>query len=194
MFLYVCCLFLLSTSVYGSIHRSTYADQEKSPIASLTLQDYDFLKSGSGMALGGMAKAAELNGFPGPKHILEMKEQLELTSLQTKKIEDIFNRMNERSRKLGEAYLSLEAMLDQEFKKASINEEILANLVEKASELQGKLRLSHLQAHLESRPLLNEKQLKLYSKLRGYDEDPCKKVPEGHPKKMWLKHHGCQSD
>jgi hypothetical protein len=32
----------------------------------------------------------------------------------------------------------------------------------------------------------------LYNKLRGYSNDPCQNIPEGHNVEMWKKHNGCK--
>jgi hypothetical protein len=41
--------------------------------------------------------------------------------------------------------------------------------VAEIAELQGKLRATHLQAHLDMRRLLSPSQIKKYDELRGYD-------------------------
>jgi hypothetical protein len=37
----------------------------------------------------GMAKAAELNGYPGPRHVLDLSPELHLTDAQTKLVRGI---------------------------------------------------------------------------------------------------------
>ena len=60
-------------------HRSDYAGQQKRAIKSLSKTDVDDLTNGRGW---GLAKAAELNGVPGPVHLLEMKDEIGLTEQQ----------------------------------------------------------------------------------------------------------------
>ena len=50
-----------------------YAGQQARTIKSLSKEDIAALLNGKGM---GMAKAAELNGYPGPVHLLELVQQL----------------------------------------------------------------------------------------------------------------------
>src|SRR5687767_11125254 len=52
---------------------SPYVGQEDRAIKALDAKDVDGLLAGSGM---GYAKAAELNGYPGPMHVLELAEKL----------------------------------------------------------------------------------------------------------------------
>ncbi|MBL4876875.1 MAG: hypothetical protein JKY10_10340, partial [Cohaesibacteraceae bacterium] len=59
----------------GSQHGSHYAGEENRAIKSLSNADIAELKRGGGW---GLAKAAELNGVPGPSHLLKMKNQVGL--------------------------------------------------------------------------------------------------------------------
>lgn len=54
-------------------HKSKYVGQEKREIKSLSETDIEELRNGRGW---GLAKAAELNGLPGPAHLLEMKKAI----------------------------------------------------------------------------------------------------------------------
>jgi hypothetical protein len=60
---------------------SPYAGEEQRVIKSLSPEEIESLKAGAGM---GFAKLAELNGFPGPKHVLELAGRLELSPTQLK--------------------------------------------------------------------------------------------------------------
>ncbi len=69
---------LLPLSVYSAshdTHRSKYAGEENREIKSLSADDIDELRNGGGW---GLAKAAELNGVPGPAHLLEMKKEIDI--------------------------------------------------------------------------------------------------------------------
>ena len=52
---------------------SAYAGQQSREIKALSDQEVKDLQAGAGM---GMAKAAELNRYPGPMHALELADQL----------------------------------------------------------------------------------------------------------------------
>ena len=46
-----------------------YRTRKNRIIKSLSNEDIESLETGTGDAFGGMAKLAELNGYPGPRHI-----------------------------------------------------------------------------------------------------------------------------
>src|SRR5216684_672751 len=58
---------------------SPYAGQESRAIKALSEAEIDDLMNGRGM---GLAKAGELNGYPGPIHVLDMGAELGLTQEQ----------------------------------------------------------------------------------------------------------------
>jgi hypothetical protein len=67
-------------------------------IKSLSQQETADYLSGKGM---GFAKAAELNGYPGPGHVLELADRLALSPAQKAKTEEVFDKMQRRARELG---------------------------------------------------------------------------------------------
>ena len=54
-------------------HAAPYAGQQERRIKSLSASDIEQLQRGGGW---GLAKAAELNGMPGPIHLLELRAEL----------------------------------------------------------------------------------------------------------------------
>ena len=60
---------------------SPYAGQESRRIKSLSEQDIAELRAGRGW---GLAKAAELNGMPGPAHLLELRRLRKISVFDTK--------------------------------------------------------------------------------------------------------------
>ena len=68
-----------------------YAGQQARTIKALSDDDIAALRKGEGM---GMAKAAELNGYPGPVHVLTLATQLGLTESQQRDVTAIFARMS----------------------------------------------------------------------------------------------------
>ena len=75
-------------------HKSKYAGEEKREIKSLSATDIEELQNGKGW---GLAKAAELNGVPGPAHLLELREEIELSAEQIRVIEDIYMKMKQEA-------------------------------------------------------------------------------------------------
>ena len=68
----------------------------------------------------GMAKAAELNGEPGPKHVLDLAGQLGLTETQRRDVQAIFDRMSAVAKPLGGQLIAQGQALDQLFAKGEI--------------------------------------------------------------------------
>ena len=60
--------------------KSPYVSETSREIKALSAEDISGYLQGQGM---GFAKAAELNGFPGPKHVLDLSDELELSHLQS---------------------------------------------------------------------------------------------------------------
>ena len=151
-----------------------YAGQQARAIKSLSDDDIAALRNAEGM---GMAKAAELNGYPGPKHVLQLAVQLGLTEIQQRDVQAIFDRMSAAAKPLGGQLIAQEQALDQLFAKSEITPDRLAAATAAIAELQGRLRAVHLSAHLETRALLNADQIARYQQLRGYNASPA---PEHH--------------
>ena len=170
-------------------YKSKYTGQEKRDIKSLSNDDIKELRAGSGW---GMAKAAELNGLPGPKHILEMKKEIKLTAEQEKIVIALYREMNKEAIELGNKFIEYEKELNNRFAERNINEKVLEVLLVKISETYKSLRYAHLSAHLKTPGILSEDQIKKYNKLRGYSsDDPCVNIPQGHDPVMWRKHNNC---
>src|SRR5215469_17344529 len=144
-----------------------YAGQEARSIKALSDDDIAALRKGEGM---GMAKAAELNGYPGPVHVLALAAQLGLTEGQRHDVRTVFDRMSAAAKPLGGELIAQEQALDQLFAQGEITPDRLAATTAAIAELQGRLRLVHLSAHLETRALLNADQIARYEQLWGYGQ------------------------
>jgi Spy/CpxP family protein refolding chaperone len=134
-------------------------------IKALSKEDTASLLKGEGM---GMAKAAELNGYPGPAHVLAFARELRLSDEQRQQVQAIFDQMHTRAVALGTEIVEREQAMDQQFAKGEVTTGDVAAETAKIAALQGQLRSVHLEAHLETKPLLNPHQLMVYQKLRGY--------------------------
>ncbi len=172
------------------VYKSKYVGQEKRHIKSLSADDIDQLKNGKGW---GMAKAAELNGMPGPIHLIEMKEEIHLTENQIAQINDLFAIMKKEAIPQGLKLIELEGKLNKAFEERTIDDEKLNHLLDDISSVYKQLRYVHLSAHLKTPRILSSEQIKQYNSLRGYSSgDPCSNIPKGHDASMWKKHNGCE--
>src|SRR5215471_2658646 len=147
-----------------------YAGQQTRTIKALSDGDIAALRKGEGM---GMAKAAELNGYPGPVHVMALAAQLGLTETQQRDVKAIFDRMSAAAKPLGVELIAQEQALDQLFAKGEITPDRLTAATAAIADLQGRLRAVHLSAHLETRALLNADQIARYQQLRGYGASPA---------------------
>lgn len=144
---------------------SPYAGEENRAIKSLSPWDIAELKAGRGW---GLAKAAELNGVPGPAHLLELKSELGLSSAQIAQIERIYADMQGEARRLGPQLIELERKLNVQFSDGGIDETALRRLLERIGRARTALRFTHLQAHLRTPAILTAQQTARYKALRGY--------------------------
>ena len=158
----------ISSAAYAQAAQSPYAGEEKRGIKALSPDEIQAYQNGQGM---GFAKAAELNQYPGPKHVLELASELKLSGRQRGETEKIYQRMHEQATRLGELIIVRERQLDRLFAGKVIDSKKLQAAVADISRLQGKLRVVHLQAHLETRRLLTPDQIKKYDELRGYNSN-----------------------
>ena len=126
------------------------------------------------------AKAAELNHYPGPKHILQSADQLQLSEEQRRKTQAVFEEMSLKAVNLGKQLVQKEQLLDSRFADANISDVDLGQLVTDISILYGKIRGVHLQAHLAERALLTADQLTRYDALRGYQATGNHVQHDGH--------------
>ena len=156
---------------------SPYRGQEGREIKTLSLEEIRALQAGEGM---GLAKAAELNGYPGPKHVLELAEALELSEEQRARTREAFERMKENAVALGSAIVEKESALDRMFRERVIDPEKLEAAVGEIANLQGRLRLAHLEAHLELESVLTQDQISQYVALRGYHDPSQHHQPGKH--------------
>jgi Spy/CpxP family protein refolding chaperone len=155
----------MSGAMADSAPESSYVGQQYRDIKSLSADDVKRLLAGEGM---GLAKAAELNGYPGPVHVLELASQLSLTSSQLAETEELFRSMEGEAKALGRALVEEERALDQLFTSSRVTSELLATSLNRIGKLQVKLRGVHLEAHLEQRRILTPEQNAQYPELRGY--------------------------
>jgi Spy/CpxP family protein refolding chaperone len=160
---------ILTTSAAQSAdsQHSSYIGQEHREIKSLSDAEIADLLAGRGM---GLAKAAELNGYPGPKHVLELAPQLNLTPDQLAATKTLHHSMQTKASELGRRIVEQEHVLDTMFADKMISHESLSRALETIGELQTQLRRTHLETHLTQAKILTAEQSKHYSKLRGYSE------------------------
>ena len=142
-----------------------YAGQEKRSIKALSEQDIADYRSGRGMRT---SLAAELNHYPGPRHVIEHAQALGLSKEQQARTQQLHDRMARDAARLGEQIVNKEAELEALFNTAQATHDSVGALVREIGALQAEYRLAHLGAHLSMRQILSPQQVADYDKLRGY--------------------------
>jgi Spy/CpxP family protein refolding chaperone len=155
-----------------------YGGQQRREIKALSAEEQADLSAGRGM---GLARAAELNHYPGPAHVLEHEAELHLTPEQARSVRASFARMNAAARAVGAGLLGRERELDAMFRDGTITAPALAQRTAEIAALQGRLRAIHLGAHLEVRSVLTPEQVSTYDRVRGYAEGASTQHMHLHP-------------
>lgn len=189
LLLALCLLSPLATTAQHNHGAATpYAGMQSRPIKSLSDQDIAELRRGAGW---GLALPAELNGMPGPAHLLELKDKIPLSTEQVKRVQAMHDQMRQAAIPLGEQLIAAEAAIEAAFASGRVEEASLRRLLADAERARTELRFIHLSQHYQTVAVLQAQQIQKYNVLRGYAGDPCKHIPEGHNPEMYHKHMGC---
>ncbi|HMI95302.1 MAG TPA: Spy/CpxP family protein refolding chaperone [Micropepsaceae bacterium] len=154
---------LLATD--SAFAESPYQGMQSRTVKALSEQQVADLNAGRGM---GMALAAELNGYPGPSHVLELADKLQLKPDQVADVRSLFESMKRESIPLGAMLIEEERELDRQFASRAVTPESLRATTAAIARTQGELRETHLKYHLSTAALLDPEQMRRYARLRGY--------------------------
>jgi Spy/CpxP family protein refolding chaperone len=114
----------------------------------------------------GMAFAADQNGYPGPMHVLELKDRLKLTADQDAKMRELMHAMFAESRPKSARLLEAEAKLRRLFAERAADDAAVRTAVGEVERARSEVRLVHLLTHLRTRDLLTEDQRRIYHEAR----------------------------
>lgn len=114
----------------------------------------------------GMAFAADQNGYPGPRHVLELKDRLQLTPAQEARVTALQTAMFADARPKSARLLDAEARLRRLFAEGAADEARVRAAVAEIERARTEVRLVHLLTHLETRALLTEEQRRAYHEAR----------------------------
>jgi hypothetical protein len=156
----------ISPALAQEHEHSPYAGHEKSDIPSLSPKELSDLRAGAGM---GLARSAELNHYPGPKHVLELADSLGLSAEQESEVSAIREAMHERAVELGERIIEAERSFGLRFRHGYIDSAAVKEATANIGRLRGELRYVHLAAHVATRAVLDAPQIETYDRLRGYE-------------------------
>ena len=142
-----------------------YAGLETRAIKALSEEQIADLRAGRGM---GLALAAELNGYPGPRHVIELAKHLELTEAQHAEVQALFDAMQAETVPIGESLIEREVELERQFADRTVTPASLNALTQEIGGIQGALRAAHLRYHLATLAALTPQQVERYNEKRGY--------------------------
>jgi hypothetical protein len=158
---------VMTLTVGGSLAQTQqpYAGLQSRSIKALSDRELADLRAGRGM---GLALAAELNGYPGPVHVIELADALALKAEQRGRMQHLYVTMKAEAIALGERLIAQEADLDRHFATRAITPVILDAATTRIGQTQAELRATHLRYHLATVEVLTPDQVRRYSELRGY--------------------------
>jgi hypothetical protein len=125
----------------------------------------------------GLARPADINGYPGPLHVLEQADALGLSSDQRSAVQALYDQMRSEASAIGEEFLTQYGALGLAFRDGTITPEVLSERTGEMGRVEGALRATHLKYHLSTEAILTPGQIKAYMRLRGYTDDP---MPTNH--------------
>ena len=114
----------------------------------------------------GLAFAADQNGYPGPLHVLELKDRLKLTADQEAKAQALLHAMFVESKPKSARLLEAEAKLRRLFADRAADDAAVRAAVAEVERARSEVRLVHLLMHLKTRELLTEDQRRIYHEAR----------------------------
>ena len=148
-------------------------------VKALSSDEIADLRAGRGM---GLALAAELNGYPGPVHVLEHAGSLALSGEQRARVQTLYEAMRAEAISLGERLIGEETHLDRLFAERTVTADSLARATAGIGATQAALRQAHLKYHLATMDVLTPAQIERYGVLRGYADEAGGHQPGGRAK------------
>jgi hypothetical protein len=164
LFLAACAAAAVLAPVPPRAAETPYAGLQERPIKALSADQIADLRASRGM---GLALAAELNGWPGPLHALELAGPLALTPAQRARLEALLAAMRAETVPLGERVIAAEASLDRLFATRTVTPEALEAATAASGAALAALA-AHLRCHLAASEVLTAEQSEHYAVLRGY--------------------------
>lgn len=176
-------LSVLGAAVLGSAwaanEPSPYVGLEGRGIKGLSADEARGLIRGDGMA---QSLPAELNGYPGPRHVRQHADALGLSTAQRDRAAALEVDMQKQAEILGREVVALEGALDRLFQDGKANPAAVERLTDDIGRKRGALRAVHLRAHVAMAQALSAEQRARYMALRGYgaSDGTHQAPPSGH--------------
>ena len=163
---FVFSIIVFSITSANAQQHSHNPSEARNEIRALTSEQINGYLNGEGM---GLAKAAELNHYFGPKHVFDLANELNMTRSQIDSTEKIVSSLKEEAIRIGKIIIEKEELLDQLFNKGNADEKSVRKLVNEITKYKGELRFVHIEAHIKQKEILTADQINIYDELRGYN-------------------------
>ena len=148
----------------GHAHEPGSGDAQAHHRVEAYLREFDqVVAEGRGF---GLAFAADQNGYPGPLHVLELKDRLQLTPEQESRMRTLFEAMLAEARPRAARLAAAEAKLRRLFAERAADDAAVRTAVAEAEAARAEVRLAHLLTHVRTRDGLTEAQRQTYHQLR----------------------------
>ncbi len=157
---------------------SPYVADAGRTIKALSAERVAGLLAGDGL---GYAMAAELNSYPGPRHVLDLADSLALSRAQVEKLVVVFQDMRSEAAEAGGELVRVERRLDSLFGSRTASEEAVRVLTEEAGRMEARVRSAHLAAHVRTAEVLSTEQIQEYDRLRGYGSQHPSEIQSSAP-------------
>jgi Spy/CpxP family protein refolding chaperone len=129
----------------------------------------------------GLAFVADQQGYPGPLHVLELKDRLKLTPEQETRTQALLTAMFAESRPKSERLLEAERKLGRLFGEGTADEASIRAAAAEVERARSDVRLVHLMFHLKTREVLTDEQRRLYQEARWSAHRPMSPHGGGSP-------------
>jgi len=156
----VLCLLILGGNSFGQ----TGVDSLTSPVKTLSYKQYNGYLNGDDN--DNMALVAELNHYPSPQKVIELKKQLGLTPDELLKVTAINTELIRKKKEMGRFIIKNERALDSLFRLKRLDDGTLIFYTNRFGLYQGELRNAILQAYIKIGVILTADQVKKYHKLQ----------------------------
>lgn len=164
--------FALTASMFAEVSADSakhgYRDAVSRTVKGLSETQMADLKAGRGM---GLSLPAELQGYPGPRHVLELAGELNLSTDQRNATQALIAEMTSKAVAFGLRLIDEEKALDALFASGQATSENVRAQAAKIATVQGELRFTHLKYHLAMTQELSPEQRQRYAELRGYTSE-----------------------
>ena len=134
---------VLAAAQHSGHRASPYAGFEQRAVKALSADEIADLRSGRGM---GLALEAELNGYPGPVHVIELASELALSDRQLAHARELFEAMKTETVPIGERLITQESELDRLFANRTVTGESLDAALQSIGATRAALRAAHLES------------------------------------------------